>query len=168
MGDVKDLSHKEGIAKLKELAEDINTCMFCTRIDRMPLETRPMATREVDDEGNFWFISSADSHKNIEIKDNDEVQLIYAKNSDSHFLSVYGNATILKDQQKIDELWTKWADAWFEKGKRDPNVTLISVKPTQAYYWDTKDGKMVSLVKIAVAALSGKSDDGGIEGSIRL
>ena len=168
MSDIKDLSNAEGLKKLKELAEDIKTCMFCTRIDRMPVETRPMATQEVDDNGNIWFISSADSHKNMELEDNDEVQLIYAKNSDAHFLSIYGHATILKDQAKIDELWTKWADAWFEKGKKDPNVTLISVKPTQVYYWDTKDGKMISLIKIAVSALTGKSSDGGIEGTIEL
>jgi len=168
MGDTKNLTSTEAIKKLKEMAEDIKTCMFCTRIDRMPIETRPMSTRIVDEEGNIWFISSQDSHKNLEIKDHDEVQLIYAKNSDFHFLSVYGHATILKDKDKIEELWTKWADAWFEDGKKDPNVTLICVKPKEAYYWDTKDGKMVSLIKIAFAAVSGKTPDDGIEGTIRL
>ena len=168
MGDVKDLSHTEGIKKLKEMAEDIKTCMFCTRIEVMPFQTRPMATQEVDDEGNIWFISSSDSNKNVEIQDNDAVQLVYANASDSHFLSVYGHATILRDQAKIDELWTRWADAWFEGGKKDPNVTLICVKPSEAYYWDTKDSKMISLIKIAVSTISGSAMDGGVEGTIRL
>lgn len=168
MGEIKDLTHTEGIKKLKEIAEDIRVCMFCTATDNIPFATRPMGTQQVDAAGNFWFFSSADSDKNSEIKDDQQVQLIYSKASDAHFLSVTGKATIIRDRKKIDELWDKLAQAWFKGGKEDPNLTLICVKPENAYYWDTLNGKMISLIKIAISAFSGQQSDGGVEGKIKL
>lgn len=163
------LSDKEAIAKIKELAEDIGTCMFCTELSVRPFPTRPMALQEVDDKGNLWFISSATSNKNFEIQHDNDVQLLFAKNQDAHFLSVYGEAVIYKDKAHIDEVWSPVAKAWFEQGKDDPNVTVIKVMPTDAYYWDTKYGKMISFLKWAKGAITGKMDDDlGLEGKLNV
>jgi general stress protein 26 len=72
-----------------------------------------MGLREVDDQGNLWFLSSKSSNKNFEIKQDNRVQLFFAKNSDSQFLSVYGNAKIYTDQSKIEEIFPLIANAWF-------------------------------------------------------
>lgn len=167
MGQTKDLQTEEGKKKIKELIDDIKTCMFCTTTGELPFNTRPMATVDVDEQGNLWFLSNVESNKNDEIKDDDQVQLIYAKGGDSHFLSVSGKAFILKDQVKIDEYWNMFAKAWFD-GKRDPDISLIKVVPDSAYYWDTFHGKMVSLFKIAISSVSGKKMDDGVEGKIDL
>ena len=168
-GNFKDLHNNEAIAKMKEMAQDIGTCMFCTELSVRPFPTRPMAIRDVDDEGNLWFISSKKSNKNFEIGHDDEVQLIFSKNSDAHFLSVFGKAVIYKDKNLIEKLWTPIAKAWFEEGKEDPDVTVIKVEPKDAYYWDTKYGKMVSMIKFAVAAITGNVDnDAGVEGNLKV
>jgi general stress protein 26 len=167
MGNYKDLYSEEAIAKIKELAEDIKVCMFCTELSVRPIPTRPMTIQDIDDQGNLWFISSAASNKNFEIKHDDDVQLIFAKNSESKFLSLFGNATIYKDREHIEDVWSPVAKAWFEEGKDDPKVTVIKVAPSEAYYWDTKDSKMISMLKIAASAITGNTnDDGGIEGGI--
>ena len=168
MGDVKNLSQTEAIKKLKELAEDIGVCMFCTDLGRVPFQTRPMATQKVDENGDLWFLSAASSDKNDEIRHDSDVQLLYAKNSDAHFLSVLGKASVSRDKAKIDELWNKMAEAWFKGGKEDPNLTVVKVTPSEAYYWDTKNGKMITLIKIAISAVSGFKMDGGVEGKIRI
>lgn len=166
MGQIKNLGSEDALAKLKELAEDIRVCMFCTELSNVPFSTRPMGLQEVDKQGNLWFLSSADSNKNFEIKVNEKVQLIFAKNADAHFLSVYGEATIYKDRNKIEEMWTPMVKAWFKEGKDDPNVTVIRVTPVTAYYWDTKNGKMITLLKIAISAVTGLRMDGGQEGKL--
>lgn len=166
MGDYKDLSNEEGLKKIQELVKDINICMFCTKSQSLLFETRPMATQQVDEQGNFWFFSMKNSDKNFEIKQDEQVQLIYVKVSDSHYLSVYGKASVSKDRPKIDELWNKMAEAWFKDGKDDPNLELIKVTPSDVYYWDTQHGKMVSLLKSAVSAISGASADDGVQGKI--
>jgi hypothetical protein len=43
----------------------------------------------------------------------------------------------------------------------------IEVQITDGHYWDTKHGKMVSLMKIAVGVITGKQMDDGVEGNVR-
>jgi general stress protein 26 len=168
MGELKNLTHIEAILKLKELAEDINICLFCTNLGHAPIDSRPMSTQEVDEQGNIWFLSGQSSNKNLEISVDHKVQLMYADPSSSKYLSVYGHAEAFKDRQKIEEMWSNIAKAWFKEGKDDPEVTVIRVTPEDAYYWDTKDGKMISLIKIGISAISGKEMDGSVEGAINV
>ncbi len=168
MGDIKNLTRKEAISKMRELSDSIRTCMFCTRVTTMPFEARPMTALEVDDDGNIWFFSSAISHKNLELKQDDQVQLIYAQPSDSHFMTIYGHADIIIDRQKAEDLWNVFAKAWFKEGKDDPELTLIRVQPTQSYYWDTKFGRMITLLALATSAITGKYMDAGVEGNLNV
>ena len=90
---------------MKELVDHNAICMFTSEVERVPLQTRPMTTQKVDDEGNFWFFSSKASHKNLEIQNDSRVQLLFANTSQSEYLTVYGRATIMQDRAKVDELW---------------------------------------------------------------
>jgi general stress protein 26 len=167
MGDVKNLREKEAISKLKEIAEGTDMCMFCTGVDEFPFSTRPMSTQEVDEEGNLWFLSNKESHKNSDIQSDGKVQLIYNNTSSYSFLSVAGTASVLYDKAKIDELWKPLFKTWFQEGKDDPNITLIKIRPTEAHYWETKDGKIVSFLKMAAGAITGKEFDTGVEGDLQ-
>jgi len=162
-------NHKtESIKKLKELAEGIDICMFCTQLDQQPIASRPMSSNKVDENGNIWFLSNARSNKNFEIKNDDKVQLFYQKTADSQYLSVFGSASIYTDKSSIDEAWDPIAKAWFKEGKEDPDVSVIKVSPSYAYYWDTKDGKAVAFLKWTANALGAGLDDGGVEGQIKV
>ena len=130
----ENLNHAEAIKKLKELSESAKFCMFCTDLETLPITARPMGLRETDAEGNMWFLSSEESNKNFEIKEDNRVQLFFMNNSSSEYLSVYGKAFIYKDKNTIEEKWTPIANAWFEEGKEDPKVTVIRVTPDETYY----------------------------------
>ena len=164
----EDLNNKEAIDKLISMVKDIKVAIFCTELTKTPLQSRPMSVQDVDDQGNLWFISSATSNKNFEILKDSQVQLFFANNSSFQYISIYGNATIYKDQEKIDELWSPVIKAWFEDGKNDPRVTVIKVTPSDAYYWDTKDGKIISLLKMAGSAIFGTTADIGVEGKLKI
>jgi general stress protein 26 len=166
MGDTQNLSGAKALEKIKELAED-KTTMFCTFEDEQ-MVTRPMHTQGIDEDGTFWFFSEKDSPKNHMIEGDPTVHLIYANNSNYEYLSIEGRASIEHDQQKIDELWKDFAKAWFTEGKTDPSLTLIRVVPENGHYWDTKSNKVISLMKIAVGALTGKTMDNGLEGELRI
>ena len=166
MPDVKNLDSKEAIAKMKELAEKIKICMLCTNLSTTPFSTRPMGISEVDDDGKIWFLSASSSNKNQEIKQDEKVQLIFSDPDNAHFLNVFGEADIFDDEKSIEKAWTPLAKAWFPGGKDDMQVTVIKVHPLDAYYWDTKDGKMISLLKIATAALTGSTANAGVEGKL--
>lgn len=164
----ENLINTEAIKKIKSLAGDIKIALFCTQLTQIPIQSRPMSVQDIDDEGNLWFISSTDSDKNYEIQEDNQVQLFFSNTSSSQYLSVYGHATIFRDQQKIEELWSPIAKAWFEEGKKDPKVSVIKVTPADAYYWDTKDGKIITLLKIASAAVFGTDSDVGVEGKLKV
>lgn len=164
--EIKNLTQGEAIEKFKELADHQSVCLFTTRLTKVPLTTRPMSIRKVCDQGNFWFLSPADSDKNEEITNDPRVQLFLSNTSDYEFLSLYGKATITRDRQKIEELWSDIAKAWFNEGQEDPRITVIKFEPEEGFYWDTKDGKLISLIKIAASAITGKTYQEGVEGRI--
>jgi len=169
MGDIKNLTANAAVEKLKALAEGADICMFATQLDVLPLAATPMSTQEVDEEVNIWFLSGRSSEKNAHILADKRVQLFYASKGSAEYLSVYGEASIIIDKDMAKELWTPIAKAWFKDGADDPEVTIIKVKPIESYYWDTKDNKLVSLIKIATAAVTGKTgNDGGVQGALKV
>lgn len=162
----ENLRGEEAILKLKELAEKSRNCFFSTRVQRFPHTTRPMALQEVDDKGNLWFVSSTESNKNKEIAEDKRVELFFHNSSSYEFLAISGEASIHTDKATIEKYWTNFANAWFD-GKNDPTVSIIKVAPIDSDYWDTKDGKIVSFLKMSFMAITGqKGDDGGVEGKL--
>lgn len=166
-GNTKNLVSKEAIEKIKHIG-DGQVAMLCTFTSDHAMDSCPMATQRIDDDGTIWFFSRKDSTKNQHVAANPAVQLIYMVPNKTEYLSLEGTATVTRDQAKIDELWSGWAKTWFPDGKDDPNLTLISVTIDGGHYWDTKYGKMVALAKIAIGAVTGKPMDVGVEGSLKL
>lgn len=166
MGDIKNLYDEEAVEKLNDLVED-KICMFCT-YEGEEIVSRPMGTQGVDEDGTIWFFSARNSLKNIQVERESKVYLMYADTGKHSYLTLKGNARIVKDREKIKALWNPMAKAWFEEGADDPDITLIRVIPDEGHYWNTKNGKLVSMLKIAAAALTGSKMDGGIEGDIKI
>jgi len=163
----RDLSGQEAGKKIKELAGKTDTCFFCTGIATgKPVTVRPMAVQKKDERGNFWFLSSNDSHKNQDIQQDPRVQLLFQGSAHSDFLSVYGTATISTDRELIKELWEPIIKTWFTEGVDDPRITVIQVKTEEAYYWDNKHGNAIALMKMAAGAMLGKTIDDSIEGQL--
>ncbi len=164
----ENLNRQEAVKKLQKLAEGIDVCMFGTNLGEMPIAFCPMSVREVDDNGTVWFLSGDDSVHNNHIRNDRRVQLLFSHPSDYKFLSVFGHAEIHKDRATIDAHWSEIANAWFENGKDDPNVSVVSVRPESSYYWDTKSNKIVSFMKYAFAAVTGGTADEGREGNLNI
>lgn len=163
----KDLHEEKAVEKIKELTEKATTCFFCTNIHTgKPFATRPMSVQKVDDEGNFWFLSANDSHKNSEIMSDSSVQLLFQGSDYSNFLNIYGTATVSEDKAKIKELWEPILKTWFTEGVDDPRISVIKVDLADGYYWDTKNIKAVGLIKRAAGAIMGKTLDDSIEGNL--
>ena len=167
MSDVQNLVQHDAIGKLQELTKDARIAMLCTNLAQAPFSTCPMSTQQVDEAtGDLWFFSGHDSQHIRDIAADNRVQLIYANNNDYAYLTVFGTAEVLRDQAKIDELWTSLAKVWFQGGKDDPNLRLSKVTPQEGFYWDTKHGKMVSFLKMITSVATGKTMDDGIQGRL--
>lgn len=164
----QDLSGKEAIEKIKELAEAARTCFFTTKDDSGNSSSRPMALQEVDENGVLWFLSAIDSMKDHELKNNSYVELYFMNNSSYEYTFIKGNARVSQDKALIEKYWNMFANAWFD-GKDDPRISVISVQSNEGYYYETKDNKVIAMAKMLFAAITGsKNEDGGIEGELNI
>ena len=167
MSTVKDLTHSESINKLRELVEEINICLFCTNLKIDDGATcRPMGAQKVCDQGNIWFFSEINSDKNREIKQDKHVKLFFSHPGKSSYLVVNGEAEIIIDKNKTDELWTPFAKIWFKEGKDDPNISIIKVKPTTAYYWAIDGNKMINFLNMIASVATGTNLVNGKQGEL--
>lgn len=164
----QDLQGAAAIARLREMVKASPNCFFCTTEGPgRPTDTRPMNVREVDEEGNFWFLSSSDSLKNRELSRDASVELFFQGSEHSGFLHVTGRASISRDRARIAALWGPMLDNWFTGGQDDPRVTVIKVEPTGGYYWDNQHGDFIAGVKILVGSALGRTHDDSVEGTLR-
>ena len=164
----KNLKGRGAVEKIKELAEKAPTCFFITGFSaKGPVATRPMSVQKIDSEGNLWFLSASDSHKNAEIKKNPHVQLMFQGSAHSDFMNLYGRATISTDKARIKELWEPIVKTWFTEGIDDPRITVIKVAPSEGFYWDTKHGSMVAFLKMTAGAVIGKTLDDSVTGELK-
>ncbi len=162
-----NLQGSAALDKLKDLAAKADNCFFCTGIKTgQQFSTRPMAVLQVDDSGNCWFMSANDSEKNSDIAADPAVQLLFKGSDHSDFMSIYGQASISQDKEKIKELWNPLIKTWFTEGIDDPRITVIRVAPSSGYYWDTKHGQIVAFAKQIVGAAIGKTLDDSVEGRL--
>ena len=169
MSNTKDLNHNEAIDKIKSLVDDIKICLFCTDLKTDDGSTcRPMSAIKVCNQGNIWFFSEKDSDKNKAIIADKNVQLFFSHPAKGSYLVVNGEAEIILDKTKIEELWTPVAKIWFKEGKDDPTISIIKVKPSNAYYWDTDGNQMINLLKMIASVATGKNLVTGNEGAITL
>lgn len=169
MSDVQNLAHQDAIEKLRDLIEDSRIAMLCSNLTNVPFSCCPMATQKVEEEtGVIWFFTTV-THRHIdEIHLDNRVQLIYADNGDSSYLVLSGKAEISSDRKKIEELWNPYVKVWFPDGVDDPKLRLLKVTPQDGFYWDTKNGKMVSFLKRMTSLITGQTMDDSIEGNLSL
>ena len=164
-----NLAHQEGIDKIRELAEDIDMCLFCTNLKEGDGEsTRPMSTQGVDEDGTLWFFSDKNSLKNDEIKKDKHIRLYYSQPSKSSFMVLNGEAEIVFDRQKVEELWSPHVKAWFREGIDDPAISLLKVTPKSAYYWDVEGNQMVNFFKMLASVATGTTLIDAKEGNIKV
>jgi general stress protein 26 len=163
---MENLSGAKAIKKMADLIKEAETCFFCTNLKSGDVDARPMSVLQVDEQGNLWFMSASDSHKNAELQTDSSVRLFFQGSPHSEFLHLEGTATISRDKAKIHELWKFVLKTWFTEGEDDPRITVIKVTPSHGYYWDTKHGNAVAGVKMMIGAAVGVTLDDSIEGNL--
>ncbi len=165
----ENFAYKEAIEKLKDLAMKIDIGMFCTHTSGTKhVYAVPMSTQEVDDNGSIWFLMSAESESFKHLLEDPEICLLYSNPANYSFMSIHAGTNHSRNQEKIDKYWNPMIAGWFEKGKEDPLIRVVEVKPHEAHYWDTKSNKLATFFKIALSGITGSDADVGREGDLKI
>lgn len=151
----------QSLKKIQEIIHKIKIGMLVTTAPDHSLKSRPMGTREVDDQGYLWFFTSDESGKLADIIEHPKVNIAYSSVDSNTYLSISGVATPVLDKQKMKELFSPMVKAWYPEGLDDPTLMLIRVKIQEAEYWDGTSSKLVQVFKMGKAIISGERYSSG-------
>ncbi|TYQ13682.1 UNVERIFIED_ORG: general stress protein 26 [Zoogloea ramigera] len=151
------LYSQDQIQTIADKIKDVRFGMFTTCDADQMLTSRPLTTQQIDNEGNLWFFTSDEAAFTLDLPTHPDINISFSDPERQLYLSISGQAFLVKDQAKARELWTPAARSWFPKGVEDPHLTLIRVRIQSAEYWDAGSSKMKQLVQFAKTALTGRS-----------
>jgi len=161
----------ESHAHLWKLIKGTRFAMFTTRSASGHLHSRPMTTQNasVDADDSLWFFMSRRGDPVADLVAEPVVNVAYANPDDDCYVSVCGVAAVIENHAKKRQLWTKMAQAWFPGGVDDPDLALVQVRIHEAHYWNVKSSKVMQLVHMAKAVITGEQPKGlGEHGEIHM
>jgi general stress protein 26 len=158
------------LADLWKKIGDVKIGMFTTTDEAGQLSSRPMTTREIDDDGVLWFFVSLHSDVSRELSERPLVNVSFSEPKNGFYASLSGQATLIEDRALYAKLWRPLDKAWFSCGVDDPNLALIRFDVHIAEYWDSASSRMVQLIKVMTAAMTRGNAPANIShhGSIKL
>lgn len=144
---------------LAKMMEKIDIAMLTTVGEQGRLVSRPLSTQCASFDGErVWFMTSADTPKVAEIAAHPAVNVAYASSDANTYLSVSGNARVVRDQALIDEFWNDAMKAFFPDGKDDPDLVLIEVAVDTVEYWDGPGSWIGKAASFVVARVTGDAE----------
>ena len=154
------MASEEEIDRVWEIMDDIGVCMVTTHAGSR-MRSRPMHAIADRAAGCVWFVTDTRGAKDDEIAAAPDVCLGFSDIRDNTYLSVTGNAEVIRDVGKADALWSSEAQAWWPMGPGDPSVRVLRVVPDQAEYWDTRGNVITVAFKLMAARLTGRQPNLG-------
>lgn len=119
----------------------------------------PMTLYPREDDQAIWFITAKGTAL-VEALEADEhaASLIVTGQTDMHG-RIEGDAVLVTDRAKLEELWSPVADSWFD-GIDDPSIRLICLRPKTAELWLTP-GFFGMAYQVVKAEVTGEKPDMG-------
>jgi general stress protein 26 len=139
------------LSDLSDKMRDIDFAMLSTRAEGGQIAARPMSNNgDVDYDGDSFFFTFEQSHTVQDIQRDPQVGLSFtgAKGllgKPPMFISVEGNAELIRDKAAFEAHWTKDLDYWFKDGIDTPGIVLIKVHASRLHYWDGQDDGEIKL-----------------------
>jgi len=165
------LSSTEQREHFISLLKRFDTVMLVTLNSEHEFHGRPMAVAAVEPDGRLWFLTGKDTAKVHEIEMDSHAYLT-AQDGDSAFLTVTGRATLIDDRERVRDLWQEDFKVWFPRGKNDPDIEVISIRPEYGEFWDTTGGQRAKYyweaAKSYVTGTAPDLDETGQHGRVRL
>ena len=154
----------KGLQKMRELLTIPKIVMMATHLDKTPFSVCPMTLQKMDEQGDLWFLSGRDTEHFQDIERDNKVQLIYTDEANHTYISIFGNATHIVDEQQKHELWsTQGGDT-----NNGAHLVLLNVNMESAYYWESSTNRLVSFFDEDSAKVENKESQRGNKGHINL
>lgn len=147
------MSDEQGVSKVVDLMRSTRIAMLTTTDGQGRLTSRPMATQDVEFDGDVWFITERSANFVSHLSTSPQVNVAYA--SGSSWVSLAGTAHVVEDDAKLADLWNTFTDAWMEGGPENPENVLIRVDADTAEYWDSPGSKVTQVANLVKTRVTG-------------
>jgi general stress protein 26 len=155
-------TQSDDLQKLREMVKDIDFCMLTTVDEDGDLHSRPMSVNgEIDPNGDLWFFTGVSSHKVSEIAKLPKVNVSFADPDNQRYVSITGRAQLVRNRNKIEELWKPEFKMWFPEGKEDPDIALLRISLEKAEYWDSPSSTIGYALSFLSSLATGKQTEFG-------
>lgn len=141
--------------RVADLVRAAHLCMLTTQTEDGRLVSRPMALQEVEFDGDLWFFTHEDATAVTQVRARPQVGVSFADHRNTAWTSIAGTAEVVRDQARIEELWSAPLKVWFPDGPATPGLVLLRVQAHSAEYWDSPASRVKRVVGAAKAALGG-------------
>lgn len=129
----------ESLQSIAQKMRHLDIANFTTLTDGGALAGRPMSNNgDVEYDGNSYYFTNEKTRLVADIKANPQVELGFS-GEDSLYVSVSGQAELIRDKAEIQAHWVPDLDKWFEKGADTPGLVMICVKANRVKYWKGED-----------------------------
>lgn len=146
----------EQLEKLRDLVKSIDIAMLTTIDESGSLHSRPMSCNgEIDPNGDLWFFTYASSHKVLEVEQQQQVNVSFSDPHKQRYVSMSGTAQLVRDHQKLAQLWQPQLKAWFPKELNEPDIALLKVSVEKAEYWDAPSSFIAHTISLLQAISTG-------------
>ncbi len=159
---VDHAAHEASLQKLREMVKEIDFCMLTTVKADGGLHSRPMSVNgEIEQNGDLWFFTYADSPKVAEVDHVEQVNVSFSAPGKQQYVSMSGKAHLVRDRAKMQQLWKPELKAWFPKELDEPEIALLKVSVETAEYWDSPAGWVAKTLGFIKAAATGEQASSG-------
>jgi len=136
---------KMTLADLSKKMRDIDFCMLLTRTEGGYIAGRPMSNNgQVEYDGDSYFFTDSQTRTVGDLERDRKIGLSFQGSkgllgAPPLFISIEGEAELIRDKARFKEHWTPDLDRWFKDGVDTPGLVLIKVHATRIHYWDGYD-----------------------------
>ena len=129
----------------------VDFCMMATHGESNAIVNRPMSNNgDVDYDGDSWFFSYEDTDKVAQIGRDPRIALTFTEppsllGKPGIFVSIEGEADIIKDRSQFEQHWVSDLERWFTQGVETPGLVLIQVQGRSVKYWDGEENGLIAL-----------------------
>ena len=134
-----DPKHDEGNADPKKLKTDLWQKMADSPFVMVgpadgSAHSEPLTAQlDKDQVDTLFFFIGRDNR----VAGKDKLMCQFVSKGHDYFACMSGSGRINNDRAQIDKLWNKQVEAWFPKGKEDPNLALLQIDIDSAELWET-------------------------------
>lgn len=159
---MSNLEHNEGAQKIAHMIKHMDFGMLTTTDDDGTLRSRPMSTNgNVEFDGDVYFFTYGHTHKVLEAQHNPQVNVAFSDPKSQNYVSLSGTASLIRDKDKMKEMWQPQLKAWFPNGLDEPDIALLKVSAHKGEYWDSPSSAVAHAIGLVKSIATGTPASSG-------